>query len=317
MNGCTMQDVMDTLVFVDVDGVLNIGVQDLAGKPLAFSEGNLRTVLAHADHPCPDMARVRTVAARTIEREGGAFYAKLVATSNNVSFLLVARLAHILRVAAAMGGAQRVVLSSNWRSQSHKNRVQQLEALISAHLGKPFSFDDRTRLQQERCASDRLECIGNYVEEFCRKRARNVPLLRILVLDDFFMTELIGMSCGGFAIDSVSASEQYLLSRVADVGTTSICVVHTYEQLAGEDGVPFSIGCGLTMKFFSSALMFLGWLHGPDEEEAWLAKEREGIPCEDMCQKGPTATSCSPFFSGHMLSRAWRFVAQSLGFQPK
>lgn len=45
--------------------------------------------------------------------------------------------------------------------------VRKLEALVTKHLGEVFEFSSRTRPADERCAADRLKCIGDFVEANC------------------------------------------------------------------------------------------------------------------------------------------------------
>jgi len=296
LRGQAMGDiVVDTLIFVDVDGVLNVGVKDEDGGALAFSEKNLQAVLGSAQDVGPGAAKIRAVAERPIEQEKGATYKTLVADSAQVSRVLVARLAQILRAASAVG-SRHVVLSSKWRSESRVAKVQHLETAITQHLdGKAFTFDDRTEPRNELNAMDRLETIGNYVEQFCTQRANLAAKLRILVLEDFFISALSGLSCQGFAIDSVGAVEEYLLSRTGSGCSTSVRVVHTYEELTGEDGLPLAIGCGLTMKCFLHALEFLGSPPGAGVEDSLRAGEYES----ESFQEGPKLR-CASIFSHSM-----------------
>jgi len=245
---------METLILVDVDGVLNVGVYDRGNAPVAFNQDNLKLAnrLAGQNNALAD--RIRAVACMEVEGEE-ATYEKLLAEPTDLSQVLVGRLAQLIGQA---GSSCSVVLSSSWRKPKHAKRVLTLEACISSHLGRPFTFDDRTQLREEAGgAMDRLEVLGDYAEAFCRKRRGSALKLRILVLEDFCITPLDGQMCQGVCIGSPEAAEGYLMSRAGDHSTLSVRIIHTFDKWTTELGIPVAVGTGLTMKHFCRALQFL------------------------------------------------------------
>mmetsp|Transcript_131853 Transcript_131853/g.256874 ORF Transcript_131853/g.256874 Transcript_131853/m.256874 type:complete len:305 (-) Transcript_131853:49-963(-) len=245
---------VETLIFLDVDGVLNVGVYDQGNAPVAFNADNLQLAeqLAGRGHPLAD--RLRAVASREIEHGKDITYKSLVATEGDLSDTLVERLAWLIQSAGTMC---QVVLSSSWRRPQHARRAAFLESRISKQLGKPFTFDDRTVIREERTAMDRLKCLGDYVETFCKKRDSNAGKLRLLVLEDFCISALSGLSSNEGPIDSCEDAERYLLRKAGDDTTASVRIIHTFESWKTEQGMRVAIGCGITMEHFSRALKFL------------------------------------------------------------
>jgi hypothetical protein len=258
---------IESLIFVDVDGVLNIGIEDPQGAPLTFSADNLQTAWRMVDMPDVVAQRIRSVAAREIGHDEHptwdgcpARYEQLMAENNGLSPVLVRRLADLISIA---GTQSKVVLSSKWRNKQHAAARRSLEVQLSAYLGRDFMFDDFTALHDEKDAMGRLEILGDYVEHVCQqRRSAGVRKLQILVLDDFFNTNLAKLSCKGFAIDSPSAAERYLHGRTGKDPNVSIRVVHTYDHWISRAGLPVSIGCGLTAEHTSYASDFLTSSHG-------------------------------------------------------
>mmetsp|Transcript_57967 Transcript_57967/g.114958 ORF Transcript_57967/g.114958 Transcript_57967/m.114958 type:complete len:323 (+) Transcript_57967:87-1055(+) len=245
----------ETLIFVDVDGVLNVGVFDQGNAPVAFNQTNLQLALKLEGQNNILADRIRSVAGMEVEGEH-ATYEKFVAEPCDLSQLLVGRLAQLIGQA---GSSCSVVLSSSWRKPKHAKRVQTLETFIGKHLGRPFQFDDRTELREESGgAMDRLQVLGDYTQDFCRKRRGSALKLRVLVLEDFCITPLDGgLKCQGVSIGSPEAAERYLLSRAKGSSAVSVRMIHTYDKWITDQGLPVAIGTGLTMKHFSRALQFL------------------------------------------------------------
>lgn len=154
-----------------------------------------------------------------------------------------------------------VILSSSWRKPSHAERVQLLEDALSRHLGVPFAFAGRTRLQDDSLAPDRLVAIAHWVQCFCeeRKRLGEDGALRILVLEDFFITPFGKWSCGADHIENVADAEQYILSHgLAERPDMKLKIVHTYDQFTTRENLLVQAGEGLTMRHFCQAMTFLG-----------------------------------------------------------
>jgi hypothetical protein len=235
----------DTLVFVDVDGVLNLGIQDPGGM-VDFNDVNLKVVedgaamyrRADGIWTCPDEAMRQTVerleatCQRALEPSEGAnaTYEKFLANSaTGFSELLVGRLASLINEAGARG---KIVLSSNWRMPRHENKVRKLEASLSRHLGKAFTFDTRTTLRRESGPADRLELIGDFIEKFCSSKAHDQKKsLKVLVLDDFVGNSLANVFIDGKnLVQCAGDAEIYLQRRCAVPAPVSVRVVHTYDS---------------------------------------------------------------------------------------
>lgn len=244
----------ETLILVDVDGVLNVALHDGLNHAVAFNEKNLRTAWKYAEEK-PLAQSLCSIASRRLGEKGeGATYAELVADPGDLSQVLVGRLARLI---AAAGKAGRVVLSSTWRSPNLQHKRKYLEASISKHLGRPFVFHGCTPDCVEEDAEDRLRILGDYISAFCAQRAATAPKLRVLVLDDFNINPLSGLPCDGEPMANVEVAEQYLLSRAGDTSCVSVRLVHTYDSWETCNGLVVEIGCGLTMAHFSSAMNFL------------------------------------------------------------
>jgi hypothetical protein len=251
---------VDTLIFLDVDGVLNVGVQDGLNDPIAFTSGNLQ--LAHQmaasaktgnSHPVAE--RILAVAARKLAHGENGIYEKLVAQGDDLSDLLVSR---FVKLVQAAGSRCHLVFSSSWRRPKHAKRKQRLESCIAKHMGKPFTFDASTSLREERTPIDRLQVIGEYLVDFCRLRGGDVPpALRVMVLEDFCGTALCGQSCQGVSIHSPEAAEHYLATLVGNDFDVKVKLLHTYDSWTTEQGTPMAVGCGLTMEHFVAGLSFL------------------------------------------------------------
>jgi len=239
---------VDTLIFLDVDGVLNVGVHDGPNDPVAFTAGNLQLAFQMAAaaktsniHPLPE--RILAVAARKLEHGENGTYEKLIAHGDDLSDLLVSR---FVKLVQAAGSSCHLVFSSSWRMPKYTKRKQRLETCIAKHMGKPFTFEASTSLSEEQTPMDRLQTIGEYLVDFCKHRASDGPLaLRILVLDDFCSTALCGQECQGICIDSPEAAERYLSDLIGNNFDVKVKIVHTYDSWTTEQGTPIAVGCGL------------------------------------------------------------------------
>ncbi|CAK0809548.1 unnamed protein product, partial [Prorocentrum cordatum] len=206
----------ETLIFVDVDGVLNLAVRDPEdAAPVGLSHENIdvaRKVWGMRKRRLrgePMIERIIDVHDRKLDEGEGedATYAKLAhQEAVGLSDVLVERLARLIRAAPCCT----VVLSSTWRMPEHKFRAQRLETALGHHLGSPrWAFHARTSLEPERGASDRLQRIGDFVAGHLAKGCGRRQL-RVLVLDDFMVNAFHGWQCGGRPMDSCEAAERYL-----------------------------------------------------------------------------------------------------------
>jgi hypothetical protein len=173
--------------------------------------------------------------------------------------VFLARLAHIIRAA---GEHASFILSSTWRLPQHRARVKKLEAAISEHLGRAFTFDDRTDLFPDHTPQERLGAIGKYVTEYATRNSGMIDQLKVLVLEDFHISPLAGLgSLNGYEMDSIEAIEKYLRERVECARTqaeTQVRFVHTYDEWTTPEGLSVQLGCGLTMGNFCKAMSFMG-----------------------------------------------------------
>jgi hypothetical protein len=289
----------ETLLFIDVDGVLNVAVQDPGSDPAAFSGENLKLARNLAGQGNPLADRISTVADRSIpadEEEGS--YERFVSEPGDLSDLLVGRLARLIQ-ASGSGGSSRIVLASFWRKPQHIERQRFLESRLTAHLGRHFVFDDHTSLREEKGAACRISTIGDYIEGFCQQRAGSyLRKTRVLVLDDFSATALRGLTIDEMPIDSAEGAERYLLNRAGDGSGVSVRVIHTFEEFTAENGMQVSMGCGLRLDYFNQALQFL------DKGNMIHHTVVETEEVEDVRYCGILATSCLavPFFFRFMRS---------------
>jgi hypothetical protein len=249
------------LIFLDVDGVLNVGICDPGNAPIEFSTKNLERASAVWDRRDEFPLSVqhcleRIFATRDHEIGGGenATYEKFVCSDKGWSDLLVGRLAKLI---TAAGEGCSVVLSSTWRLPQHTARARQLEEAIGSHLGRPFAFDARTDLVEDRAAEGRLSCIGDFAAEHCRMQRGSAGKLKILVLEDFHISPLGGWSCEGESIRCPEDVERYLVSRIpADVKAT-VKLIHTFDQWRAGGDLHVRVGAGIGIEHFYDALTFL------------------------------------------------------------
>lgn len=207
------KDDTDTLIFVDADGVINVGVRDCPDQApfllcdVSVEKARLRAARAmqlNPQHPERNIASeaIEAVADRSLlaqHGEKGTYFEFATSPSDgDISRELVWRLAEIIRLAKNQGNPSRcqVVLSSSWRKPAHVERRVRLEQKLGEALGgetgrRSFAFDAITRLGKDDPA-DRMKQIGDFVEQFARRRenearaqGRSPGGLRVLVFDDF------------------------------------------------------------------------------------------------------------------------------------
>lgn len=248
-----------TVVFVDVDGVLNVGIRDPPKSPLNLTIDNVSRAR------CTE-GRASAVILSVCERlqhgqacGGSATYSELVADSRTgASEVLLGRLADVLREA---GDGRFVVLSSSWREPRYRLKVELLEERISHALGEPFCFDDTTGACKDSCPTKRLACIGDYVSRNCGGWQRSA---RVLVLEDFHISPLRGWSIDDLPVQGAADVEGYLKSRAAPTSDLSVLLAHTFDQWLTPEG-PVQIGSGLSHQDVERAVKFFAEGRGPSE----------------------------------------------------
>jgi hypothetical protein len=248
---------MTTLIFVDVDGVLNVAVADPGKSSLSLDPQNVMIALKKAQKKSTCDSAQRLVATYFHDLDHGEMGPVGMFSNHDgvgVCSEFARRLAGLMRIA----GRCTVVLSSSWRLPVHDSRVRRLERMVSSHLGAPFRFADRTAFAPERGPGDRLALIGDYMADFCERS--DVSHLRALVLDDLFVTPMGGWDCDGFEMDSVCSAERYLRERVPAPTTAEVCLLHTYKEFVAPGGLMVQIGVGLTSQHICKALKFFNTL---------------------------------------------------------
>mmetsp|Transcript_95484 Transcript_95484/g.275700 ORF Transcript_95484/g.275700 Transcript_95484/m.275700 type:complete len:292 (-) Transcript_95484:110-985(-) len=246
-----MADGDETLIFVDVDGVLNVGIKTGTSGALFLNDPNIGMARQLSESSDSEAAHERLEKMSSV----AARYAGLACTgSREVSEVLVRRLVRILR---ASRGRCRVVLSSSWRHPKHTARVKALEGELSDCLARPFVFDDRTALMREAEPADRLRAIGYYVR---RWSAMGAPgrTIHVLILDDLFMTGMDGWMCGGASVNSVKDAEEYVRQCGRQSCDIRAKLVHCYEEwLTPEARIRVEVATGLTAAAVEEAVAFL------------------------------------------------------------
>jgi hypothetical protein len=265
-------DSEDTLVFVDIDGVLNVSIRDNGG-PVELTTQNLKTLDALASQyrradgtwHCPNRAmqtvaeRLESVSTRSLSpSEGkGETYKKYLA---HEPFLFSDRLAkHLASVVRAAGTSSKFVLSSMWRWPEHGNKVHDLERAVSRHLGEVFEFGARTTICKEYAVPDRLRLIGDFVERHCDNRlpGERMTELRVLVLDDFGASAFDDWNLEGDIVSCTADAEKYLQRRCGTDVAASVRVIHTYAHWTTQSGLLVHIGSGLVQEHLANACSFL------------------------------------------------------------
>jgi len=254
----------DTVLFVDVDGVLNVGARDGGNPPLVLDRAGVKGALSlwgkREQHP--DRQSIERVVALTRRRlghgENSSYFKLAIDDALMVSPILIARLASLIRSA---GDRKLVVLSSTWQRPIHRERVERLEEALSDCLGVPFTFDARTGSgPNDSSPPGRLQAIGDFLEALTTRRG-SMPRrrLRALVLEDFHISAMDDWACGDMTMDSIAAAERYLVQRAQNTSTELVVkLVHTYDEWTTSNGLFMQVGSGLTMEHFCQALRFLG-----------------------------------------------------------
>lgn len=277
---------VEKLIFVDVDGVLNVGIQDGSKAPLLLRDVDVKSAMRIAQQfggrgsaSSAMLSSLRLACVFLAEIGGGEDGTTFEQFSSKggdmLSQVLVERLALILSLAGD-GENVKVVLSSSWRLDKNKAKRRKLEDALSKVLRRRFEFDLVTAPQAEKTPSDRLACIGDFLEE--RHRLLPHKEFQALVLDDFFIQPMAGWSCGGHQINSVADAERYLENRalLGSDGAKPVQakVIHTYRSIKTEFDVRLNLGCGLTKEHFLDAVSFLGGDAPEAKAKIFLANTR-------------------------------------------
>lgn len=261
--GCVSEEPgTETLIFVDVDGVLNVGIADPGHGPMEMNTSNLNTTLTNwkirQQLPVEFRRSVELMmeVCEHFSEDGSETFAEFTARDNtSLSDLLVWRLAQIVRGA---GDRCSVILSSTWRRDPR--RVGVLEAAMSECLGRPFTFDAYTAPCRENGSPEiRLNTIKEFVEERSAQvlESGDASKLRVVVLDDFHITPF-GWSCSDEKMDSAQAVEQILGACVPSPLEVSVKLVHPYKEWVTAEGRTIKVGTGILRTHLLDALNFLG-----------------------------------------------------------
>ncbi|CAL1143743.1 unnamed protein product [Cladocopium goreaui] len=273
---------VEKVIFVDVDGVLNVGIKDDDGS-LLLNEQDLKKVkklragLArfpkHVQHaikrPASELRDIGTSEAVLSELLGHCkilFAAErhpTAACKGHAQLVgpFLERLAKLIQMAKG----SHVVLASKWQELTPLIERETPEigdpqsstvakGALAQELGVDFLFHGSTGREEVKTPASRLQSMARYLEEFCRRRDGNGPL-KVLILEDFHVVPLDGWLCDGQAIDSCAAVEQYLRSKVP-MQDVRVKLIHTYESWT-EEGVEIQLGCGISEEHFREASKFL------------------------------------------------------------
>lgn len=243
----------ETLIFVDADGVINVGVRDVPGQPpLLLCQRNLNRARKQSCNEGPNYI-ISVAASRDVGHDDGS-YSKFatVPDSSDICELFAQRLAGIINLA---GPRCKTVLSSSWRKPHHQNRVLALEAAISKYGGKAFKFEGRTRLGAD-APEGRIECISDFLRDHTENRKSSEGPLRVLVLEDFAATH---PSQWNFAngVNSKDGLEEYWRRSSSQPQNAHVKLIHCYEEFVTDKGVQVQMGSGLTSANVCEAERFL------------------------------------------------------------
>eukprot|EP00747_Dinoflagellata_sp_TGD_P179682 gnl/TRDRNA2_/TRDRNA2_30879_c0_seq1.p1 gnl/TRDRNA2_/TRDRNA2_30879_c0~~gnl/TRDRNA2_/TRDRNA2_30879_c0_seq1.p1 ORF type:complete len:352 (+),score=51.33 gnl/TRDRNA2_/TRDRNA2_30879_c0_seq1:90-1145(+) len=277
---------VDTLIFVDVDGVLNVCVRDSGAIPLAFNKQNMNYSFSvqqqknsTSDREAAELIRCTFWREVQGEEEGSTYAKYLSDESTELTDVFTCRLAKLIQAAGDRQSVG-VILSSAWRQSGR--RIRLLEEKLSHHMGDQFAFDAVTPLGfKDTDPSDRLKAIGDFLAVHCSiinagasgtsaKRS-----LRVLVLDDFqvnamdtwidsveavekhLVDQMPSVNAMDTWIDSVEAVEKHLVDQMPSVNA-SVKIIHTYDEWTTSRGIHVQLGSGLTLQHSNAAAEFLG-----------------------------------------------------------
>lgn len=264
-----------TLIFVDVDGVLNVGLSQGETNTLMLSLRNMalarRVQLdGRASKASKDAAEsLFNLAAAPLSGEAGTLQ-KYMCPDHGISDLLVERSAKLL---LAAGPSAHVVLSSSWRHERHAAKRDLLERKISKCIGQSFSFHGVTD-------TGRKEHTGG---EYSQRIPRDQHL-RILVLDDFFLCPM-GWTVGEKLVQTQEEMNDYIKSRAKNPPFVQVKIVYTYDEWTMRLG-KLHASIGLQMSMYVDAMNFLQdkeaqpELQVPETRSALLLKSTEVLPIQ-------------------------------------
>lgn len=274
------------LIFVDVDGVLNIGARDPGQPPLIFSDANVKRAFEFLDSSCKQRGPARSVETllSIYDREPGngekTKYSEYMSSGEtSLCKPFVQRLARIIQEARAQGKLT-VVLSSSWRQPRYVRHVRVLEDQLSQALGRPFTFDERTPVGNDKAKQGRVDTISDYLISFRRRNGAQAEKLRALILEDFCITN----------VDSPESIEHLLCQSASGPGEdvdVEVCLIHTYDTWTAPNGNSVEIGCGLTEHHFSRALDFLRKDHSQKTKPIVLnSTAKDILATQDLSKRG-------------------------------
>mmetsp|Transcript_47791 Transcript_47791/g.134964 ORF Transcript_47791/g.134964 Transcript_47791/m.134964 type:complete len:280 (+) Transcript_47791:63-902(+) len=251
---------IETILFVDVDGVLNVGIEDPGKKSVSFNDVNVQKALrmrgASQDVAVPDMVeKILSIYEKEVGHGEGSTYAEFTSSEIGVCDKMVERFAQIIKTA---GDNCIVVLTSSWRHPRHVKDLQQLELAVHGNLGKNFTFHHRTALVHDNSPEKRLHTIGEFIATKGSQIFRSSRKWRVLVLEDFHVNAIDGWLCDGMPIDSAITAEKYLLNRMPSFIEVSVKLIHTFSTWTTPSGLTVRIGTGLTKEHYCKAMKFLG-----------------------------------------------------------
>jgi len=249
----TVHAVPITLLFVDVDGVLNIGISDPGSSPLSCNEENISRAQTHT-MPSSLTQRILSVSSRQVANENTT-YGMLCKGSDHLSDVYVGRLA-LLVAAAKTRGRVICVLSSSWRNYFTRG-VRALEEALSKHLRAPFTFDAETDAQELKNPSGRACNIGGFLKKWSASCPDISGTVRVLVIEDFGISPLNGWQCGGKPIKCTDDVEAYWRECLPSNIDARVCLIHTFDEWTSGTGMSLKIGSGLTLDHFQKAIKFL------------------------------------------------------------
>eukprot|EP00913_Durusdinium_trenchii_P017505 g16446.t1 len=188
---------------------------------------------------------------------------KFMCPDHGLSEVLVERLANII---LAAGESAQVILSSSWRHERHHAKRELLERKIG-------------RLIWIACR-----------QEYCKKRVTSeFERLRVLVLDDFFLSPL-KWSYGGRQIRTPQDINDYLQGRVRNILPVQVKAVYTYDEWMIRLG-KIQASIGLQMHMFMDALSFLEGNVENHKLPATLLNSTEQLA---SCKTRPPSLACRP-----------------------
>lgn len=275
MDEAAPESLVDTILFVDVDGVLNVGIYDPFDAPILLksSELSMAREIVAMDYRGFDSAtayKICALAATPADPESTATFEAL-ASHDQLSKVLVGRLSELIQEA---GPKCHMVLSSSWRKKQHLKRRQRLELDLSEALGRYFTFHDVTQLTPELHAGDRLQAIRSYLQDFAGANLCGAGELKVIVVDDFFLSPLSyadpfritgAPGVPGGELHTLEEVEDYLLQPLGEMGIeASAKVLHCYRKVVTTNGLVLQVGMGLSNGLLKDAKEFLSNPNSPE-----------------------------------------------------